>query len=143
MRNKIIIILSFIIMFSCGNDDCENIFPLIPQISISIEDIDGNSLLGEENIYKPSEITLTRGNQNIQLIFEETEGKIILYLDYTDMESGQDYLLKLNDVETDILNLTICVNKGECSDTLVVEKFLLNGEEIIKNAESFRYIIQK
>ena len=138
--------VALLILSSCSksfNDDCAATDPPYPTIQISIIDSEGNSLIGEENIYKPSEIKLNRGDQNISLRFYEYEGKTFMELSYFDMESEKDYFLKLNEQETDILNLKLNTYNTDCFKGLRnVEKFLLNGVEIQRDV-NYSFVIQK
>lgn len=145
MKNISIVIFSFLILSSCSkrNDDCATTDPPEPTVQISIIDNEGNSLLGENNTYKPSEITLNRGSQNIPLRFYEYDGKIFMELYYYEMESEKDYALKLNDQETDILNLKLNTYNTDCFDGLKsLVKFNLNGVEIQRDV-NYAFIIQK
>lgn len=145
VRNIVIVTFSLILLSSCSpnSNDCSAIDPVPPEVKISIVDSEGNSLIGENNIYKPSEITLTRGDQTIFLMFSEYNEKTYINLYYPEMESGKDYKLKLNDQETDILNLQLKLIPGACFDFLSVEAFFLNGEEIQFDNDSYSYIIRK
>ncbi len=117
-------IITFFILFSCDkNDNCEAVIPAQPAINIRILDNEGNSLIGENNIYKPSEISLTRGSQIINLIFNDNNEETYITLYYPEIESGKDYQLKLNNEETDILNLKLKNIEGECFDFLSVQAF--------------------
>ena len=100
-------------------------------------------MIGENNIYKPSEITLTRGSQTVFLSFEENNNITYIRLLYTDMESEKNYELKLNGLETDILNIKYRLERGECFDYLVIEGFYVNGEEMVFDNDSYSYIIRK
>ena len=144
MKNTILIILSLVLLASCNkNDECEAIIPSDPAFNIRIVDGDGISLIGENNIYKPSEITLTRGSQTIFLLFNEYNEETYIKLYYPEIESGKDYQLKLNEQETDILNLTLKNIEGECFDFLSVEAFYINGAEVPFDSDSYSYVIQK
>lgn len=144
MKNTFLIILSLFFMLSCDtNDDCAATDPPPTTVQILILDSDGNSLIGEDNIYKPSEIRLDRGNQNIPLRFYDFDGKTYIDLYYYEMESEKDYNLKLNEQETDILNLKLNTYNTDCFDGLKsVVKFILNGEEIQRDV-NYAFIIQK
>ncbi|MBK5212453.1 MAG: hypothetical protein JJE55_02180 [Flavobacteriaceae bacterium] len=139
-------IIALLILSSCSKKDdnlCATTEPPSDTITISIIDNEGNSLLGENNTYKPSEITLNRNNQNIPLRFYEYDGKTFMELYYYEMESEKDYALKLNDQETDILNLKLNTYNTECFKGLrSVVKFNLNGEEIQRDV-NYAFIIQK
>ncbi|MCG2430512.1 hypothetical protein [Aequorivita xiaoshiensis] len=145
MKNTILLIFSLIILSSCTKKegDCSVIDIIEPVINISILDSLGNSLIGENNIYKPSEITLTRGSQTVFLSFEENNNITYIRLLYTDMESEKNYELKLNGLETDILNIKYRLERGECFDYLVIEGFYVNGEEMVFDNDSYSYIIRK
>jgi len=145
MKSIVIIIFSLLLLSSCSNDvnNCAATDPREPAINILIVDAQGSSLIGEENVYKPSEITLSRGDQTIFLIFNEDNEEIFITLYYPEMESVKDYQLKLNDQEVDILNLKLRTTAGECFDFLSVNTFLLNGEEIQMDSELNAYIIRK
>tara|TARA_R100000306_G_scaffold945_1_gene2588 strand:- start:186 stop:662 length:477 start_codon:yes stop_codon:yes gene_type:complete len=139
-----IIVCFFILQFvSCdSNDDCGSYLSPSPSITyISIEDSEGNSLLGENNEYKPSKITLTRGTDTLLLDFSEGNDKIAIVLFFEQLESEKNYSLNLNAEETEILNLTLKINRGECFDVSEIETFRLNGAEI--QPENGAYIIQK
>ena len=138
MKNVVVIIFSLALLSSCASFD-----PREAAINISIVDKEGNSLLGDDNIYKPSDITLTRGDQTILLIFNEVNEETQIRLFYSEMESGKDYQLKLNDQETDVLNLKLETLVSECFDFLSVDAFFLNDEEIQMNEDSYAYIIKK
>lgn len=146
MKNTILLLFSLMILTSCStssNDDCAATDPPEPTVQISIIDREGNSLVGENNIYRPSEITLNRGSQNIPLRFYEYDGKTFIEFYYYDMESEKDYSLKLNDQETDVLNLKLNTYNTDCFEGLrSLVKFNLNGEEIQRDA-NFAFIIQK
>ncbi|MEM0516968.1 MULTISPECIES: hypothetical protein [Aequorivita] len=145
MEKIYVVFFLLLIMSACDtNDDCAATDPPPQSIHISILDTEGNSLIGENNIYKPTEITLDRGNQNIPLRFYDYDGKTFIELYYYDMESEKDYNLMLNQQETDILKLKINIYNTDCFTELKsVEKFLLNGEEIQRDNETYSYIIQK
>ncbi|MEH6763183.1 MAG: hypothetical protein V7655_01690 [Aequorivita antarctica] len=144
MKNTFLIIFSLLFMLSCDtNDDCAATDPREPAINIRIVDTAGNSLIGENNIYKPSEITLSRGSQEVFLIFNEYNEETYIKLYYPEMESEKDYQLKLNDQEIDILNLRLKNLEGECFDFLSMESFSINGEEIQLDNNSYSYIIRK
>ena len=138
-------IIALLILSSCSkkDDDCPVIDIIEPAINITILDSLGNSLIGENNIYKPSEITLIRGAQTVFLSFQENNDITYIRLLYTDMESEMDYELKLNELETDILNIKYRSERGECYDYLVVEAFYVNGEELVYDNDLYSYIIRK
>ncbi|RFN58319.1 hypothetical protein [Marixanthomonas ophiurae] len=144
---KVTPLLLSILLFifaSCSKDnysDCALVSPVEPIAFISIEDSEGVSLLGEDNVFKPSEITLTRGTDTLFLDFSEGDDKMAIVLFIEQFESEEDYSLNLNDEESEILNLTLKLNPGKCFDVLSIEKFKLNGEEI--QPENGAYIIQK
>ena len=145
MKNKILIVLSCILLLSCNkNDECEAIQPPQPIAFISIIDGDGVSLIGEDNVYKPSEISLIKDGQQISAIdFYEDEsiGITVIQIYFDLLESGQDYILKLNSQETDILNLDIVRNDGFCFNTFEIEEFRVNGQAIQPDLNT--YVIQK
>lgn len=145
MKNIVVIIFSVLLLSSCSRNiyNCAETDAREPAINISIVDSEGNSLIGEDNIYKPSEITLTRGDQTIFLVFIEFSEETQIRLFYSEMESGKDYKLKLNDQESDVLNLKLKTLVSECFDFLSVDAFFLNGEEAELNNDSYSYIIQK
>ncbi len=146
MKNILIVIFSFLMLSSCSkkSDDCAATDPKEPAFNIRIMDAEGNSLIGEDKIYKPSEIKLSRGSQTIFLIFEDAnDGETYIRLYYPEMESEKDYQLKLNEQEIDILNLKLKNIEGECFDFLSVEAFYVNGIEIQLDNDSYSYIIQK
>lgn len=145
IRSLGIIIFSLFLFSACSPNlnDCAAIDSRIPAVDIRIQNKAGKSLIGEENTYKPSEITLTRGEQNILLIFNENKEGTYITLYYPEMESEKDYLLKLNDTETDILNLKFKNLAGRCFDFLTVETFNLNNQKIKLDSVSNSYIIQK
>lgn len=145
MKNIVVLLFSVILLSSCSRNiyNCAQIDPREPAVNISIVDSDGNSLIGEDNIYKPSEITLTRGDQTILLIFDLVNDETQITLYYPEMKSGEDYQLKLNDQETDVLNLNLENLVGECFDFLSVNTFLYNGEEIQLNSNLNSYRIEK
>lgn len=145
MKNTVLIVFALLILSSCtkNNYGCGATDPKEPAINIRILDSEGNSLIGEDNLYKPSEITLTRGKQTIYLLFNENDNETSILLYFTEIVSGVDYQLKLNDQETDILKLDLKISESECFDVLYVEAFYLNGEEIQLDNDSFSYIIRK
>ncbi len=144
MKHNIVIIISFLFLLSCTkkNEDCATIQPPEPDIYIKIEDSFGISLIGEDNIYKPSEITLTRENQTVPLMFLEENEETLIKIYYPEIESGEDYQLKLNDQETDILNLKLVNTEGFCYDVLSVEVLKVNDVELM-NEGGFAYVIIK
>ena len=135
--------LLLLILASCKKtDDCDSVLPTCSCAYIGIVDSEGNSLLGPANVYKPAEITLSREGQIIELTTTDLGGEdLYLNLFFSEMLSGEDYLLQLNDMETEILNLEIIENKGPCFTTYTIQKFSLNGIEIMEDAE--RYLIEK
>lgn len=145
MKNIIVLIFSVVLFSSCSRTiyNCAQIDDREAAINISIVDGEGVSLIGEDKTYKPSNITLTRGNQEVLLIFDEFDETTIIKLFYSEMESGKDYQLKLNDQETAQLNLKLKTEVNECFDFLAVDTFLLDGEEISLQSDSNTYIIQK
>ena len=144
MKNIYLLFSFFLLLIACDtNNDCAATDPREPAFSIRILDNEGNSLIGEDKIYKPSEIALTRGSQIINLIFNEYNEENYITLYYPEMESEKDYQLKLNDQEIDILNLKLKNIEGECFDFLSVEAFYVNGIEIQFDNDSYSYIIQK
>jgi len=145
MKNTILLIFSLLILASCTkkNEECESIQPPEPAVNIRILNEAGKSLIGENNIYKPSEITLTSGDETIFLLFEESDEETYIKLYYPDIVSGQDYQLKLNEEETDVLNMKLIVNEGFCYDVLSVEAIFINGKKILYDTDLFSYIILK
>lgn len=146
MKNTLLVFISLFVLISCEKNDDINICatkePPADYIVISIIDSEGNSLLGVNNTYKPSDITLNRGYKFIPLRFFEYDEKILLILPYYEMESEKNYELKLNEQETDILNLKINWYNTDCFLYLKsVERFVLNGVEIQSNGDF--YEIQK
>lgn len=123
------------------DDYCATVSPPEAIAFISIADSEGNFLLGEDNVYKPSEITLTRDKDTLFLDFTEDNDKTAIILFHDQLESEKDYSLNLNDKESEILNLTIVVNETRCFDVSGIETFRVNGEEI--QSENNAYIIQK
>lgn len=137
MKNAILIIsviISLLILTSCSktiDNDCATVSPPEQSIPVSIIDAEGNSLIGEDNVYKPSEITLTNGSQSVFLSFYEVDEKTYMGLYYVDMLSDTDYYLKLNADETDTVNLKLKTYNTECFNELKsVETFLYNNQEI-------------
>ncbi len=145
MKNILVLIFSLVLLSSCSRNrfNCAQTDDREAAINISIVDGDGNSLIGEDKIYKPSGITLTRGDEEILLIFNEFDEKTLIKLFYSEMESGKDYQLKLNEQETAELNLKLETLVSECFDFLTVDTFLLDGQEVQLHNDSNTYIIQK
>ncbi len=145
MKNIVVLIFSLVLLSSCSRNrfNCAQTDDREAAINISIVDGDGNSLIGEDKNYKPADIKLTRGSQEIVLIFNEFGETTLIKLFYSEMESGKEYQLKLNDQETAELNLKLETVVSECFDFLSVETFLLNGQEIQEDSDSNTYIIQK
>lgn len=142
MKNLLMVILVGTIFLSCTKKNyCESIQPAQTVIQISIVDGNGNSLIGEDNRFKPSEITLSKFNQTVYLDFYEFEGNTFIQLNYGQINSKENYNFKLSELETDILNLTINTREGDCFDILEVGSFVLNGQ-IISNISNL-YTIQK
>lgn len=145
MKSLKYVIAIFIVLFaitSCTRkySECATIDPAPSVAYISIIDSEGNSLIGEDKVYKPSEITLTRGDQSIFLNFIE-DGEITMIEVYFDqMESNMDYMLKLNSNETDILNLDITRHNGLCFDTFEIESFTVNGTLIEPDVNTYTII---
>lgn len=129
---------------SCSDkyNECDTLYPALPEAAISIVDNDGNSLIGEDNLYKPSEISLTREEQNIPLDFFENDGKMIIFFYYGEIQEGTDYFLKLNSEETDVINLDLRIDEGVCFDILKIETFLYNNQEIHSDMGSI-YTVHK
>lgn len=129
---------------SCSDkyNECDTLYPALPEAGISIVDNDGNSLIGEDNLYKPSEISLTREEQNIPLDFFENDGKMIIFFYYGEIQEGTDYFLKLNSEETDVINLDLRIDEGVCFDILKIETFLYNNQEIHSDMGSI-YTVHK
>ncbi len=144
MKSTFFVIISLFFLGSCSkkNDDCETIQPPEPAINIRILDASGNSLIGEDNIYNSSEITLTRGDKTINLLFPKNNEETYITLYYPDMESDKDYQLKLTNQEIDFLNLILANNDGFCYDILEVEALYINGKEIQRDA-NYAYVIEK
>lgn len=139
MKNIILIVISLFLLSSCEKNDDDNLCattsPPPDFITISIVDNEGNSLIGLNNTYKPSDISLIRGNQYIPLRFYEYDEIIFMEFDYYEMSSEKDYELKLNEQETDILNLKINRYNTDCFLYLKsVEKFVYNEIEIQSNS---------
>ena len=84
---------------------------------------------------------MTRGTDTLLLDFSEGNDKIAIVLFFEQLESEKNYSLNLNAEETEILNLTLKINRGECFDVSEIETFRLNGAEI--QPENGAYIIQK
>jgi|SRR5690554_5006910 len=145
MKNILVLIFSLVLFSSCTRTmyNCAQTDSRETAINISIVDDEGNSLIGEDKNYKPADIKLTRGSQEIVLIFNEFGETTLIKLFYSEMESGKEYQLKLNDQETAELNLKLETVVSECFDFLSVETFLLNGQEIQEDSDSNMYIIQK
>lgn len=145
MKKLVLIIFGLMVFASCSKSDnhnCATVSPPEPAVSILIVDSEGNSLLGEDNVYKPSEIKLNRGSQEIPLMFYDQDGTTFMSLWYHDMESEKDYFLKLNEEETDVINLKINTYNTECFQGLRgLEKFLVNGKEI--QSDSHAFVIEK
>ena len=146
MKNTLLIFISLFLLISCEkNDDinkCASKEPPADYIVVSIIDSEGNSLLGINNTYKPSDISLSRGHKFIPLSYFKYDEEIYMMLSYYEMESEKEYELKLNSQETDIINLKISMYNTDCFLYLKrVEKFVLNGNEIQFNGDF--YEIQK
>jgi len=124
------------------NDDCDYAIPVCSCAYIGIVDSEGNSLLGADNVYDPAEISLSNEGQLIELIEDDLGGdQLYLRFFFGEMVSGEDYLLQLNETETDIVNLEITENIGPCFTTYAIQEFNLNGTEII--AIEGIYLIEK
>lgn len=145
MKHIIIIVIGLFLLASCSieRDNCAATDPREPAINIRIQNEAGNSLIGENKIYKPSGITLTREDQSVMLLFNEENGQTYITLYYPEMESGRDYKLKLNDQETDILKLKLRYLVGQCFDFLSVDTFYINDQKIELDSISNSYIIKK
>ncbi len=133
MKKIITLIFAITLLSSCNktDDDCLGAFPSIPELYISIVNAEGISLIGEGNVYKPSEITLSNATQNIPLSTVANEEIIYIVLNYGEMQSLTDYNFKLNDQETDILNLTINLIDAPCNNFLRIDSFKVNNQEIM------------
>jgi hypothetical protein len=124
------------------DDECDFVFPKQPIAGISIVDSEGNSLIGEDNVYKPSEITLSDGAEEIPLEFIEFREVTRMSFYFGFMISEKKYFLKLNETETDTINMTIHAYPTKCFGMMKeIEKFSVNGEEI--EGEGDIYVIQK
>ena len=130
----VVVSLFLVVFTSCKkNDDdaCANALPTCSCAYIGIVDSEGNSLLGPNNVYEPSEISLTNKGQVIDLIQDDLGGEdIFLRFSLVDIISGQDYLLQLSSIETDIVNLVVTEQTDECFTTFTLQEFRLNGMEI-------------
>ncbi len=145
MKHIIIIVIGLFLSSSCSieRDNCAAMDPREPAINIRIQNEAGNSLIGENKIYKPSQITLTRNDQTIPLIFDDETGQTYIKLYYPEMESGKDYKLKLNNQETDTLKLKLRYLVGQCFGFLYVNTFYINYQKIEMDSLSNSYIIKK
>lgn len=143
------ILIFFIVagsLLACEGDEdqCAKEFPVCECASIAIVDADGNSLLGENNVYKPAEISLFRSQQSINIMEHVVANDTLMLFFFNDMESDQDYSLQLNDTETDILNLTLPIIIGSCFSVKNIEQFRVNGAFVEPDMDfSDRYTIQK
>lgn len=150
MKKVASLIFGLFIIFGCSksSDDCPPISPIDPSVNVAIVDMDGNSLIGDDNVYKPSEITLSRGGHNVELAFFEDNNFDLTMMTFLfdQMESEKDYFLKLNEDEVEVLNLSISLLAidTDCSGSIqkILDEFYLNGEKIdITN--HYYYVIQK
>lgn len=138
-------LLILLILTSCSSkyDECESIIPAPSTITISIIDAEGNSLIGEENVYKPSDISLEKDGQDVNVIFlftDEISGVTFINLNYPLLQSGQDYILELNSEENVILNLDVNRKDGVCFDSFEIETFRAKG--IVVEPQDGVYSIQ-
>lgn len=147
MRKAFLLIFSLLFVLACSKnyDDCYSIFPGTPEVYVVLMDSEGNSLLGENNVYKPSEISLLRGEEKMDnLSFQEYSGGIIvMVLNYRQMEAEVDYELKLNEEESDIINIKKSDQDIQClTNVKLLEEFWVNGEQILIKDNRW-YVIQK
>jgi len=133
MKNYFTItVCSFLILLnSCGNKNtgCEQFSPPDPLLDIVVVDAEGNSLLGDNGIYKPSNMVFENENGKVELKYDNGTSKSLKF-NIDDVNSGQDYSLKLNDQETETINMTIEKLDEKCGSYLNVISVKLNGKDI-------------
>ena len=136
------------LLLSCSSkhDECATILPPPADVNIIIVNSEGVSLLGEDNIFKPSEILLQRDGQNTGALYfteDELNSNVVMVIHYGILQSGVNYNLILNSEETDLLNFSIQRINGPCYDVFELESFKLNGSEVPFDEDLFYYIIEK
>ena len=146
MIKSLYIIFLCIVIISCNkNDDdtCAGVFPEEPVITFSIIDENGDNLLGEDNIFKPSQITLTRDDQSIDLFFYEQDNSTFLEVPYPQMEDEVTYFLKLTANDTDLLSVDWRLMDGSCFDSFSIDSFIYNQTNVEVEDTQFFYEIVK
>lgn len=136
------IVIGLFLLISCEKNDDNNICattePPADYVVVSIIDNEGNSLLGVNNVYNPQDITLSKGLRFVPIRYFEYEDVFFMIIPFYEMDSEMDYELKLNEEETDILNLKINVYNTDCFLYLKsVEKFVVNGGEVQFNGDFY------
>ncbi len=152
IHRRIIMIKSFYITFLCvviiscnknDDDSCAGVLPEEPVITFTIIDENGVNLLGEKNIFKHSQITLTRDDQSIDLFFYEEANRTFFDVPYPQMEDEVSYFLKLTANDFDILSVDWRPVDTDCGSFSSIDDFFYNDMNIQVGDTDFFYEIVK
>ncbi|MGB3149991.1 MAG: hypothetical protein WBB27_04960 [Maribacter sp.] len=138
-----IFLYSFVLLFSCKDDDglneCSLIDCAVQTFALAYVDIDGNNLI-TNGTYPLENITITKDNEQFNL--SQFESDEVVYFFASGEDGDNTYSIKLNDTETDelILDLTRVKLDPECCGPFFnINSATYNGDviEIKENQNSF------
>ncbi|GEQ86523.1 hypothetical protein ULMS_20310 [Patiriisocius marinistellae] len=145
---KSLFLLLFLIVFvSCSDDDnnidCENA-SLQTQIGrIFIEDQNGNTLIGPDNMFQFQNFIFSNESTFIPLEFQELPGNFnAVNFDSSLMGDSEDFKFILNEDETQfvIIKIKFKTIEGDCFDQRVFDVVTVNGTIAPSENKSFSII---
>lgn len=129
MKKALIYFSLAILLASCTDDDpvtdCSLIIPQPINFLLRIQDAQANPVIG--TVFTQDSFKL-RGNNAVTYIKPTlNDNPADLFIFYTQMESGLEYYLDLNETDTDTIRINYTVNVNECSTSYDLEGLLYNG----------------
>lgn len=143
MKNLPFFLVLIIIAFtSCDKGpDCSDTYIPAPSGVFFIKDLDGNNLLGDGLIYNFDDISF--GNDRIDIdffLFDIGDNDLGISFYLSPLQSGEEYILKLNDNEEDVIEFQLRVVEQECDDSIGIDNVMVNGVEISREGNTFTIV---
>ena len=134
---NICIFFVLLIAIACCKDDhedgpCYDVFPTDELAAFGVFNQAGVSLIGENNVYNPLTILVSRGSEIItsNQVSSNDSDDIYMRFQYSSMEGGEDYNIRLNGDENETLHLIFSVEETQCYTTKNLDEFRINNVEL-------------
>lgn len=129
-----------ILFFVNACDRCGNPEPPFPAFKfVLVDDSTGLSLIGTDRLYHPDTIN----NLNKNGVRVSSTRDTLLFFNFGNASTGANYILALDSVTSDTVQVRFTVNQGRCYTFKDLKEFRYNGELILPENQLYRVVLDR